>query len=59
MTYHSKFVYNEEENYKKFIKYKVSKKLQEIKNRKKQNNKFNYKKLKSRIAYFLNIVQSL
>ena len=52
MTCHSKFLYNEEDHYKNYIKYKVAKKIQEIKNRKKQN-----KKLKSRIAYFLNIFQ--
>lgn len=59
MTCHSKFLYNEEDHYKNYIKYKVAKKIQEIKNRKKNNTKKHYKKLRSRIAYFLNIVQSI
>ena len=37
MTCHSKFLYNEEDHYN-YIKYKVAKKIQEIKNRKKIKN---------------------
>ena len=59
MTCHSKFLYNEEDHYKNYIKYKVAKKIQEIKNRKKNQKKYCYKKLKSRIAYFLNIARSI
>ena len=59
MACHSKFLYNEDDHYKNYIKYKVAKKIQEIKNRKNKNKNDHYKNLRRRIAYFLDIAQSL